>query len=108
MMIVVQITVLNFVLFFLQSSQESPATREVQITGFKNFSVSCSTMAKEVDDIYNEPGILCFKKCEKIGFYLGSSSTGKEPRHPPRIIQPNSYYRNFQTIFQCEIHRFNS
>lgn len=93
------IVVLNFVLFFLQSSQESPATREVQISGFKNFNVSCSTMAKEVDDIYDEPGISCFKKCEKIGFNLGSSSSGKEPRYPPRIIQPNSYYRNFQTIF---------
>ena len=96
----------------MQSPQESPATPEVQITGFKNFNASCSTMAKEVDDIYNascskvtkevddinnDPGISCFKKCEMIGLNLGSSSAGKQPRRPRCIIQPNSYYRNFQT-----------
>ncbi|XP_039815710.1 uncharacterized protein LOC120678514 isoform X2 [Panicum virgatum] len=84
------------------SSQESPITPEVEITGVKNFNVSCSKMAKDVDSIYNETGISCFTKCQRIGFKLGSSSTGKEPRRPRRIIQPNSYYRNFQ-INHCNV-----
>ena len=86
----------------MQSSQESPITPEVEITGVKNFNVSCSKMAKDVDSIYNETGISCFTKCQRIGFKLGSSSTGKEPRRPRRIIQPNSYYRNFQ-INHCNV-----
>ncbi|KAG2650282.1 uncharacterized protein LOC120654003 isoform X1 [Panicum virgatum] len=61
------------------------------------YNASCNKVTKEVDDINNDPGISCFKKCEMIGFNLGSSSAGKQPRRPRRIIQPNSYYRNFQT-----------
>jgi len=37
-----------------------------------------------------------FKKCKRKGFNLGSSSAGKRSRSPRCIVQPNSYYRNFQ------------
>jgi len=37
-----------------------------------------------------------FKKCKRKGFNLGSSSAGKRLRRPRCIVQPNSYYPNFQ------------
>jgi hypothetical protein len=43
----------------------------------------------------NDTHNTCYQKCAQISFNLGSSSRGKHPRRPRRIIQPNSYYRDF-------------
>ncbi|CAN6242011.1 unnamed protein product, partial [Urochloa humidicola] len=78
------------------SSQESPKTPEVQITAVRTFHDACSSKTLHADTIYNEPYVSCFQKCQRVRFNLGSSSAGKRPRRPRRIIQPNSYFRNFQ------------
>ncbi|CAL4993095.1 unnamed protein product [Urochloa decumbens] len=84
------------------TSQESPETPEVQITGVQTVHAACSSMTSIADQIYNEPHMTCFQKCQRIKFDLGSSSAGKKPRRPRRIVEPNSYYRNFQ-VNTCKI-----
>lgn len=55
-------------------------------------------MAKEADKTSYVNDVSCFDKCQSIGFNLGSSSKGKigKSRRPRRIVQPNSYFRDFQ------------
>jgi hypothetical protein len=55
-------------------------------------------MAQDAENIYDVNEGSCFHKCQMIGFDLGSSSKGEigKSRRPRRIIQSNSYFRNFQ------------
>jgi hypothetical protein len=55
-------------------------------------------MAQEAEKIYDVNDGSCFHKCKMIGFNLGSSSKGKtdKSRRPRRIVQPNSYFSDFQ------------
>ncbi|RLN40545.1 ribosomal large subunit pseudouridine synthase B [Panicum miliaceum] len=71
------------------------STPEVVITRATNFNASCEKLVKEANNLYNDDQLSCFKRCEVIGFKLGSSSKGHLPRRKRCIIKPNSYYRDF-------------
>ena len=83
---------------------DSYKTPDLVITGSTNFKTSCEALAK-----YNDEQRSCFKRCEVIGFKLGSSSKGQFPRRKRRLLKPNSYFGDFlvnmcipRIHFSCE------
>ena len=83
---------------------DSYKTPDLVITGSTNFKTSCEALAK-----YNDEQRSCFKRCEVIGFKLGSSSKGQFPRRKSRLLKPNSYFGDFlvnmcipRIHFSCE------
>jgi hypothetical protein len=93
------IAFLSILIFFhsfsSQRSQESPQTPEVLITSATSFQQDFTSTVLDADKLYNDTHNTCYQKCAQISFNLGSSSIGKRPRRPRRIIQPNSYYHDF-------------
>jgi hypothetical protein len=83
--------------FSSQRFQESPQTPEVLITGATRFQQDCTNTVLDVDKLYNDTHNTSYQKCAQISFNLGLSSRGKHPCRPRRIIQPNSYYRDFSS-----------
>ena len=83
---------------------DSYKTPDLVITGSTNFKTSCEALAK-----YNDEQCSCFKRCEVLGFKLGSSSKGQFPCRKRRLLKPNSYFRDLlvnmcipRIHFSCE------